>query len=247
MFKLIEEMGSTTLFLFKVIKLIPKPPFRFRLMIKQFEFTAYQSTGIIFLTALFMGMVFSLHSSYAFGLFGAEALVGPSVVLALTREISGVFTGLMVAGRVGSAFAAELGTMRVTEQIDALHAMGVNPLHYLVVPRLVSLVIASPLLYIIFTGVGILGGVFVAATASDIPPSLFLRDVQNFVDLEDLFIGLLKASIFGLSIATISCYFGFNVKGGAEEVGKASTKSIVANSVAILILNYIISSLFFAK
>ena len=243
----VATVGDVFIFLFRILITAFKRPHRIKLFLKEFEFSGTQSLPIILVTSSFTGMVFSLHSSYAFGLFKAETLVGPSVALSLIRELGGVLTALMVAGRVGSAYSAQIGSMKVTEQIDALHSMAVNPIHYLAVPKALALFLATPMLYIIFIGLGLLGGFFVAVTAGDIPSGLFWRDIPRFVKIKDLWVGILKSSVFGVIIATISCYFGFKVEGGAEEVGKASTKSIVTNSILIFLTNFIISSMFFAR
>ncbi len=241
----LSEFGGIFIMFLKTIYLAFIPPYRLSVLLKQMEFIGAQSTFIISLTGLFTGMVFALQSSHAFKLFGAENLIGPSVALSLTRELGPVLTALMVTGRAGSAMAAELGTMRVTEQIDALYAMAINPLQYLVVPRLVAAVLMLPLLVGLFNFLGIIGAYLLGVYLLGLNPEEFVDRVIYLVDFDDLYMGLVKAMCFGAIIAVVSCYKGFYTSGGAEGVGRAATQSVVIASVSVLVSDYFLTALMF--
>jgi phospholipid/cholesterol/gamma-HCH transport system permease protein len=199
----------------------------------------------VIITAAFTGMVLALQSYTGFKRFGAETMVGTVVALSVMRELGPVLTGLMVSGRVGSAMAAELGTMRVTEQIDALSTLATNPIKYLIVPRFLAGLIMLPILVAFADVIGILGGYLVSVTVLGTNPTLYIRRTWDFLELNDLYSGLIKALFFGMIIATISCYQGFSSEGGAEGVGRATTKAVVISSLTILICNYFITAFFF--
>ena len=241
----IEEMGRLIIFFLKAMILAGRRPYRVAIFFKQLEFVGVQSTFIVVLTGTFTGMVFALQSSYAFRLFNAEDLVGPTVALSITRELGPVLTALMVTGRAGSAMAAELGTMRVTEQVDALFAMSVNPLQYLVVPRIIASIIMLPLLCTLFNFSGILGSYLISAGLLKLNPNVFVTRITDMVTLHDVYTGLFKASVFGLLIALLSCYQGYYTSGGAEGVGKATTQAVVISSVSILVSDYFLTALMF--
>ncbi len=241
----VEELGRVMTIIGQTIFWLPRRPFRFRLLIKQFEFVGVQSIFIILLTGLFTGMVFSLQSSYAFKLFEANSMVGPTVVLAVTRELGPVLTALLVTGRVGSAMAAELGTMRVTEQIDALETLAVNPIHYLVAPRILASVIMLPMLTAIFDYVATLGSYVVCVLLLRVNPTGFREDLIYFVDFDDFYNGMMKVAFFGLILSAVGCYKGYYASKGAEGVGRATTQSVVISSVAILISDYFLTALLF--
>jgi len=241
----VEESGRIILLLISAITWMLRPPFRFRLIFKQMEFVGVNSIFVVLITGIFTGMVFALQSYYGFKMFGGESLVGATVALGLTRELGPVFTALMVTGRVGSAMTAELGTMKVTEQIDALHSMSVNPIHYLVMPRIVAAIFMLPVLTIVSDFVGILGGYFVGVEMLKINSGIFIAKIVEFVDLEDIFNGLIKAACFGLILSLIGCYKGIRTTGGAEGVGKATTQSVVLSSVTIFISDYFLTSFMF--
>lgn len=238
----LEEAGGIFLTGLKSIYLMFKPPYRITLLLSQMEFIGVQSIFIISLTAIFTGMVFALQSSYAFKLFRAEYLIGPTVVLSLTRELSPVLTALMVTGRAGSAMAAELGTMRVTEQIDALHTMAVDPIHYLIVPRVVASTIMVPALSIFFSFIGTIGAYLVTVHVVEVNPHVFVNQVLYLVSNQDVWMGLKKATAFGYLIGTICCYEGFSAEGGAKGVGKAATHSVVLSSVLIFATDYVMTA-----
>lgn len=238
----LEEAGGILITGLKSIYLTFKPPYRVRVLLSQMEFIGVQSIFIVSLTAIFTGMVFALQSSYAFKLFRAEYLIGPTVVLALTRELSPVLTALMVTGRAGSAMAAELGTMKVTEQIDALHTMAVDPIHYLVVPRVLASTLMVPALSIFFSFIGTIGAYIVTVYVVEVNPNVFMDQVLYLVDTQDVWMGLKKAFAFGFLIGTICCYEGLATEGGARGVGKAATHSVVLSSVLIFVMDYILTA-----
>lgn len=219
-----------------------RPPFRLKNFFRQMEFIGVQSLPIILLTSLFTGMVFALQIGKAFALFQMQNLVGSTVGLALTREIGPVFAALMVTARACSSMAAEIGTMKVTEQIDALRTMAVDPIQYLVTPRVLGCVVMVPLLGIVFNFVGILGAYIVGVWLLDIPAGPFLHHLYWYVDPQDLNGSLVKAAFFGFFIATISCYKGFMTEGGAEGVGRATTSAVVVSSVTVLVMDYFLTT-----
>ncbi|UCD84503.1 MAG: ABC transporter permease [Deltaproteobacteria bacterium] len=237
-----EETGRLINLFITTMRLMVKPPFRLNLLSKQMEFVGVQSTFIVALTGTFTGMVFALQSSYAFKLLNAEGMIAPAVGLSLTRELAPVLTGLMVTGRVGSAMAAELGTMRVTEQIDALFAMAIDPIKYLVVPRVIAGIIMVPLLTILFNFVGNVGSYIVGVGILGLNSERYINDIVYMVDLPDLYHGVIKAGFFGLLITLIGCSRGFYSAGGAEGVGRAATQAVVIASVLILVSDYFLTS-----
>ena len=219
------------------------PPLRFRLTVRQMEFIGVQSLPIIVLTSFFTGAVFTMQSFRAFAMFGAEGLVGGTVGVAVTRELGPTLTGLLVAGRAGSAMAAEIGAMRVSEQIDALDAMAVDPLNYLVKPRLIASMLVTPLLTATFDFFAVVGAYIVAMYSLNMSYPDFMVRLEQWVDWDDIWGGLLKAFVFGLIIGVVACYKGFYTRGGAAGVGRATTTSVVVSSVAILVSNYFIATL----
>lgn len=238
---IVEQIGLFFYFALQFFRWIPEKPFRWRLLVGQMNIIGVDSTPIILLVSLFTGAVFALQTGYAFRLFNAETLVGATVGLSLTREIAPVFSALMVTARAGSSMAAELGTMRVTEQIDALEAMAVHPLHYLLVPRVLSTTIMMPLLTTVFNFVGFLGAYLVGVVLLDIPEGPFLMRMKQYVETDDLFAGLFKSAVFGFLLSTISCYQGYKASGGAAGVGLATTRAVVISSVTILVVDYFLT------
>lgn len=241
-FGIFKGMGEWSLFVWESIKWLARPPVRIRLFFQQMEFVGVKSTPIIILTGLFVGAVFALQTGKAFALFNAESLVGATIGLTLAREIGPVFTALMVTARACSAMAAELGTMRVTEQIDALETMAVDPVQYLVVPRVVAATLMTPLLTAIFNFVGIIGGYLVGVRLLNIDEGSFLTKLYYYVEVNDLLGGLVKAAFFGFAISLISCYQGFNTRNGAQGVGRATTQAVVISSVTVLVMDYFLTS-----
>jgi phospholipid/cholesterol/gamma-HCH transport system permease protein len=241
----IREMGQVLILLLKASMWMTLPPYRVKEIVKQMEFVGVKSIFVVVLTGLFAGMVLALQSHHGFRLFGAETLVGSTVALAMTRELGPVLTALMVNGRAGSAMAAELGTMRVTEQIDALYVMAANPIKYLIVPRIIAGIIMLPILTTVSDFLGILGSYFVGVILLNINSGMFVANILKFLELEDIFHGLTKSIFFGLILTHVGCYKGFYTEGGAEGVGKATTEAVVLSSVLILIGDYILTSLMF--
>ncbi len=200
------------------------------------------STLIIALVGLFAGMVFALQTGSAFRLFNAETLVGSTVGIALARELAPVFTALMIVARAGSAMAAEIGTMSVTEQIDALKSMAVHPINYLVVPRVLATTVMLPMLVGVFNAMGLLGSYVVSIYLLQIPEGPYLNRYHTIVEPQDFYQGLIKGVLFGFLIALIACYKGYHTTNGAEGVGRSTTQAVVAASVTVLILNYFLAT-----
>lgn len=220
-----------------------RKPFRGKLFVDQFNSIGVDSLPIIVLVSVFTGMVFALQTTYAFRLFNAESLVGATVALSLTREIAPVFAGLMVTARMGSSMAAELGTMRVSEQIDALDSMAVYPHQYLVVPRVFAACLMLPLHTVIFDFIGVLGSYFVGVVLLEIPAGPFMFRLEKMVEPKDVIGGVLKAVVFGFMLSSISCFEGFRTKNGAKGVGISTTRAVVISSVSILIVDYFLTQL----
>ncbi|EFI33994.1 protein of unknown function DUF140 [Desulfonatronospira thiodismutans ASO3-1] len=241
----LQELGRIMVLFLQALSWLVRPPFRIRLFFKQMEFIGVNSLFVVALTSLFTGMVLALQTFYAFSMFGAETLVGATVALSMTRELGPVITGLMVTGRAGSAICAEIGTMRVTEQVDALTVMAINPVQYLVLPRIVAGVIMLPLLTIISNTMGILGGYLVGVQLLDIHGGMFLNKIQEHVTMADVYNGLIKASAFGGILTLVGCYKGFYTRGGAEGVGRSTTQAVVMSSVLILVSDYFLTALMF--
>lgn len=240
---LLDGLGTTILLALRVLLWLVRRPFRTRQFVASMDFVGVESLFIISFTGVFVGMVFALQTVYGFRRFSAEGMVGGVVALSLTRELSPVFAGLMVTSRAGSAMAAELGNMRVTEQIDAIATMGVSPIQYLVVPRVIASVLVLPCLCILFTIVAMVGAYGVAVTGLGVDPGVFMDRVRQLVEPRDLWMGLVKSAVFGFIIAIISCKQGFYASGGAKGVGIATTRAVVQSAVAILVANYIITSM----
>ncbi len=241
----VEEMGKILLLFLSVLSWMIRPPLKLRLIFKQMEFVGVKSIFVVVLTGIFTGMVMALQGYYGFRMFGAESLVGSTVALGMTRELGPVLTSLMVTARAGSAMAAELGTMRVTEQIDALYVMAANPVKHLIVPRIIAGVVMLPVLTIVSDFVGILGGYFVGVIILDINAGAFIKNITTYVDLDDIYNGLIKAAFFGLILSLVGCYKGFNTTGGAEGVGRATTEAVVLASISILISDYFLTAIMF--
>ena len=241
----IQETGKITLLLWKAHILIFQRPLNLKNILKQMEEVGIKSIPVVLITGAFTGAVLALQSYTGFKRFNAETFVGTVVALSITRELGPVLTGLMVSGRVGSSMAAELGTMQVTEQIDALYTLAVNPIKYLIVPRLLAALIMMPVLVIFADLIGILGGYFVSVKVLHSNPYIYMERTWDYLELNDIYSGLFKAGVFGIIIATISCYQGFFTEGGAEGVGRATTKAVVLSCLLILIFNYIITALLF--
>jgi phospholipid/cholesterol/gamma-HCH transport system permease protein len=239
----IREMGAVILFLGQTLRGMLSRPFYLKNLLKQMEQIGVNSVPVVLTTAISTGMVLALQSYTGFKRFGAESLIGAVVSLSMTRELGPVLTGLMVAGRAGAAMAAELGTMRVTEQIDALYTMATNPMQYLVVPRF----LASTIMMFFLSGlgmyIGIAGGYFVGVKVLGTNPVTYMNQSINNTEVQDIWYGLIKSLVFGAVVGLIGCYKGFNTEGGAEGVGKATTGAVVVSCMLILILDYFLSAL----
>lgn len=240
-----SEFGAVWIMFMDAARWSVKRPFRLGLIFKQMEFIGVKSVWLVVATGLTTGMVIALQTYYAFRMFSSEGMVGGTVALSMTRELGPVLTSLMVTGRAGSAIAAELGTMRVTEQIDALTVMALNPVKYLVVPRVVAGLLMLPILTIISDAIGIIGSYFVGVKMLGINEGSFVNTIEKYLDLEDIYNGLVKAACFGVILTVIACYKGFYTKGGAQGVGKATTEAVVMSSITILIADYVLTSLMF--
>ncbi len=242
---LIEEIGKIILLFYSTLKWLLRPPLEIKSILKQMVEIGVNSLPVVIITAVFTGMVLALQSYTGFKRFGAEGFVGSVVALSMTRELGPVLTALIVTGRAGAAMAAELGTMRVTEQIDALETLATNPIKYLVVPRFLSGSIMLPSLTIITDIVGIIGGYFVTVMVFGASSTTYMRMTWDFLEMQDIYSGIVKACFFGAALSLISCYKGFYTKGGAEGVGKATTGAVVLSSMAILISDYFLSAWLF--
>ncbi|PTN32183.1 ABC transporter permease [Desulfonatronum sp. SC1] len=238
-----RETGRMMMLLLEAVGWLFRPPWRWRLFFKQMEFIGVNSVFVVALTSLFTGMVLALQTYYAFRMFSAETLVGATVALSMTRELGPVITALMVTGRAGSAIAAEIGTMRVTEQVDALSVMAINPVQYLVLPRIMAGVIMLPLLTALSDFIGVVGGYLVGVKLLGIHGGIFMNKIYEYVELSDIYNGLIKAACFGLILTLVGCYKGFYTRGGAEGVGRATTQSVVLSSVLILTFDYVLTAL----
>jgi phospholipid/cholesterol/gamma-HCH transport system permease protein len=242
----LAALGRISLFAGSAVSHCVRPPFYPALALRQMLDIGYYSLPVVGLTALFTGMVLALQSYTGFARFQAEGAVATVVVLSMTRELGPVIAGLMVAGRIGASMAAEIGTMRVTEQIDALVTLSTNPFKYLVVPRVVAAVTMLPLLVLVADAIGVLGGYLVGVYKLNFNPSAYLRQTVDYLEWMDVMSGLVKAAVFGFLIALLGCFHGYNSGGGAQGVGRATTNSVVSASIMILVVDYMLTELFFA-
>ncbi|MBB4264977.1 MlaE family ABC transporter permease [Roseospira visakhapatnamensis] len=243
----VRTVGRFSLFTGLAVSHMVRPPLYPRLIVRQMIEIGYYSLPVVGLTTLFSGMVLALQSHLGFARFSAEGAVATVVVISLTRELGPVLAGLMVAGRIGAAMAAEIGTMRVTEQIDALSTLSTNPFKYLVAPRLIAGLTMLPLLVLVGDIIGVFGGYLIGTTKLGFNPGTYIARTVEFLQIMDVVSGLVKAAAFGFVIALMGCYHGYHSKGGAQGVGAATTNAVVSASILILILNYVITELFFAQ
>ncbi|MEW6056532.1 MAG: ABC transporter permease [Bdellovibrionota bacterium] len=237
----IEETGKVSQFFAQACYWMMRPPVRLRLFLDQFLFVANKSVFIVGLTGWFSGMVFAIQIYFGFRIINADALVGPAVAIGMVRELGPVFTAIVVTGRAGAAMAAQLGTMRVTEQIDAMDVMAVNSIQYLVVPRIIASFIALPLLTSLFIFVGNAGSYFTGVYILSIDPVIFFAHLQEIVYLRDVAQGLIKAAAFGIIFSTIGTYKGYFTQGGAEAVGRSTNEAVVITLVLILVSDYFLT------
>ncbi len=243
----LSEIGRVFIFISRGARSCFLPPFFFKETFRQMIAIGFYSLPIIGLTAVFAGMVLALQTYVGFTRFGAEGAVASVVVISITRELGPVFAGLMVAGRMSSSIAAEIGSMRVTEQIDALTTLRVDPYKFLVAPRIIAAVFTMPFLVLIADIIGVMGGFLVSTTLLDFSVGSYLAQTVNNVECMDIISGLVKAATFGFSISCFGCYHGFYSDLGARGVGRATTNAVVSSCVGILVLNYLLTALFFGK
>ncbi len=239
---IIFQIGAVVVFFGQTLRWTLSSPFYIKNLLKQMEQIGFNSVPVVLTTALSTGMVLAYQSYTGFKRFGAETLIGTVVSLSMTRELGPVLTGLMVAGRAGASIAAELGTMRVTEQIDALSTLATNPMKYLVVPRFLASTIMMFFLTTLGMIIGISGGYFVGVKVLGTNPVTYINNSINYTEVSDIWYGLIKSLVFGAVVGIISCYKGFNAEGGAEGVGKATTGAVVVSCMLILILDYFLSA-----
>lgn len=238
--------GRLGLFALEAILQCFKRPFYGKAFVRQLIEIGFYSLPVVALTTLFSGMVIALQTYTGFSSFSAEGAVALVVLISVTRELAPVMAGLMVAGRIGAAMAAELGTMRVTEQIDALTTLSTNPFRYLIVPRILAGIVMLPVLVLIGDIIGICGGYLIGISKLDFNASTYLINTWEYLKPMDIISGLIKAGVFGFIITLLGCYNGFYSKGGAQGVGQATTNAVVSASILILIFNYILTEVFFA-
>jgi phospholipid/cholesterol/gamma-HCH transport system permease protein len=240
---IVEQVGIHVLLLAQSVRWLFKRPFRWAVLFDAMDYIGVQSLLIVAMIGLFVGMVFALQLTSALRQFGTEGFVGATLGLAVTRELSPVFTAIVVAARAGAGMATELGSMRITEQIDAMATLAVNPVQYLVTPRVLAGTIMVPLLSMLFVGMAMLGGYGVAVYLENVDPGVFVENARWLVDSRDLLQGVTKATVFGTALSIISCTQGFNASGGAKGVGIGTTRAVVGSFVTILVLDYFLTDI----
>ncbi len=239
----LEEVGTLGDLALRSLTWAFRRPFRLRLVVQQLEFVGVQSLFLVGLVGLFTGMVFALQTVYGFRRFGAENMVGGVVALTLSREMAPVLTAIMVAARAGSGMAAELGNMRASEQIDALETMAVNPVQYLLVPRLLAGLVMVPVLSLLFFCIGLGGAWIVGVYMLSLDPGIFADRIRTMMVPDDLRQGLIKSVVFGFAVTLIACRHGFYASGGAVGVGQATTRAVVWSVVGVFVLDYLLTTL----
>jgi phospholipid/cholesterol/gamma-HCH transport system permease protein len=243
---LLRAIGRLTVFIAQAVVNCIVPPWFPRLLGQQLVDIGYYSLPVVGMTTLFTGMVLALQSYTGFARFNAESAVAAVVVLSMTRELAPVLAGLMVAGRVGAAMAAEIGTMRVTEQIDALSTLSVNPFKYLIAPRVIAGTLMLPALVLTGDIIGVFGGYIVSIYRLNFSAGSYLHQTWDILVQMDVVSGLIKAAVFGFVVAIMGCYHGFHSGRGAQGVGTATTYAVVSSSILILIFNYVLTQVFFS-
>ncbi len=244
---LLGGAGAMVLFGLSGISHLIRPPFYGRLFLRSFIDYAYFSLPVVALTAVFSGMVIALQSYTGFSRYGATSAIANIVLISVVRELAPVLAGLMVAGRVGAAMAAELGTMRVTDQIDALRTLSTDPMKYLVAPRLLAGLLALPLLVLVADVLGVGGGFLVATAKLGFEPHTYITNTVAFLNTADVILSVVKAAVFGIIVSLMGCYYGYNSRGGAQGVGAATTSAVVSASILILAFDYVLTELFFSR
>jgi phospholipid/cholesterol/gamma-HCH transport system permease protein len=243
--QIIRGLGSAGTFLGTAVVLIFVPPFKLYRLIKQIRFMGVNSTFIVLLTGIFTGMVLGIQGYYSLNKFAAESLLGPIVALSLIRELGPVLSALMITARAGSALAAEIGIMRITEQIDALEMMALNPIRYLVVPNILAGIITFPILGAFFNLIGIFGGYLVGVRMLGLSEGAYFGEMRNMVTMQDISVGIYKSISFGIIVNWVCCFKGYFTGYGAEGVSKATTQAVVISSVLILVWDYFMAAFFF--
>jgi phospholipid/cholesterol/gamma-HCH transport system permease protein len=241
--RFVDVIGGHVILLMRALSWLPRRPVRFRNYVDAAEYIGFGSLPIVLLVGLFTGMVMSLQSVAAFRAFGLESLAGGITGKALALELGPVLTSLMVAGRAGSGIATELGTMRITEQIDALESMAVNPVQYLVLPRVIAGMIVAPILALLFFVVGMGGAYVVSVVWQGVDHGQFVYNTKDLIELTDVLQGLIKAVVFGLVVILVGCYQGYNASGGGRGVGLGTTRAVVIASVSVLVMDYFLSDI----
>ena len=241
----LEGVGRFFTLLGMMLRGLVAPPWAPSATARQVVRVGVDSVPVVLLTALFTGGVLALQTFKGFQRFHAEGYIGSVVALSMLRELGPVLTGLMVTGRAGSAMAAELGSMRVTEQIDALVSLATDPVQYLFVPRVLAAIIVLPMLVVLADAIGIFGGYLVAVTYLGANPVVYLNNTFQFLDMEDLTSGLIKSAVFGFLLALVGCQCGFDTTGGAEGVGRSTTTAVVMGSLTILIADFFLTKVLF--
>ncbi len=239
---LLHGLGEFTNFVFKTLYWTVKPPYRVKLLFEQIHFIGNKSVFIIFLTSSFTGAVFAFQIYLGFKAINADSFIGPIVTIALAKELAPVLSGLVVAGRCGAAMAAQIGTMKVTEQVDALEVMGINAFQYLAVPRILGATIAMPMLSAIFLLIGYAGSWLIGVKVIQIDETLYTQKISDFMNLGMVAEGLIKAAVFGYLIGIIGTYHGFKVSGGAEGVGKGTNMAVVWGMITVLVVDFFLTS-----
>jgi phospholipid/cholesterol/gamma-HCH transport system permease protein len=241
-----QSIGALSMFTGKAVAHCFAPPWYPKLIVRQFIDIGYYSLPVVGMTAIFTGMVLALQSYTGFARFNAESAIAGVVVLSITRELAPVLAGLMVAGRIGASIAAEIGTMRVTEQIDALTTLSVNPFKYLIVPRIIAGTLMLPILVLIADIIGVYGGYLVSIYTLGFSEGSYLTQTWKILETMDVVSGLVKAAVFGFIVTMMGCYHGFNSGRGAQGVGAATTYAVVSSSILILLFNFVLTRIFFS-
>jgi phospholipid/cholesterol/gamma-HCH transport system permease protein len=239
------EVGRFFEILGRTLAWTPRPPYDLRELVRQMARVGVDSIPVVVLTSLFTGMVMALQTFSTLKRVNAEGFVGTLVALSMVRELAPVISSLLIAGRCGSAMGAELGTMRVTEQIDALEVLATDPVHYLVVPRVWATVLMMPLLVVVSDAIGIAGGYLISVFYFGTNPVTYMENSFRFMDSDDVTSGLIKAAVFGLIVSVVGCQKGYHTRGGAEGVGRATTKAVVLASIAILVTDFFLTKILY--
>ncbi len=241
----VQTLGNAGIFLLNTLLWTFAPPIKWRRVLKQIEFIGSRSISIVALTGGFTGMVLALETYYAMRKFGAEALLGPTVALSMVRELGPVISALMITARAGSAITAEIGIMKITEQIDALEMMALNPFRYIMVPNFIAAVVSFPLLCAIFNVAGIFGGYLVGVKLLGLSHGTYFGEMKNYLDMSEILNGTYKSLAFGVLVYWVCCYCGYYTGYGAEGVSRATTRAVVLSSVLILVCDYVLTSILF--